>query len=281
MTQDVAWYDAVWENYRKHGRHDLPWRLAESTDNFNPYNIMVSEVMLQQTQVARVLVKYPQFLQQFPTVAALAHAPLADVLVAWSGLGYNRRAKFLWQAAQMVEREYDGAFPKTVAELTKLPGVGVNTAGAIVAYAFDQPVCFIETNIRTVLINYLFAGEMTVKDAELNPYVQWSIDEVVQTGESPREWYWALMDHGTFIKKTVGNMGRQSATYTKQSRFEGSRRQIRGAVLRLLGEQPLSYGALLQACTDDRLQSVLTDLIDESIIHHDAGSYYLGQRDTI
>ena len=118
--------------YRQHGRHDLPWRQT-ANDFFDPYEIMVSELMLQQTQVARVIPKYPSFLTAFPTVSRLAAAPLGAVLTAWSGLGYNRRAKYLQQAAQAIAGR--GTFPATGAELQRLPGVGVNTAAAIRAYA--------------------------------------------------------------------------------------------------------------------------------------------------
>ena len=136
----------VWDYFETHGRHDLPWRLP--TDRgFDPYAIMVSEIMLQQTQVGRVIPKFQAFMKQFPTVQALASAPLSDVLQAWSGLGYNRRAKFLWQAAQQVVTDYAGVMPKTLEDLVRLPGIGKNTAGAIMAYAYDQPVYFIETNI--------------------------------------------------------------------------------------------------------------------------------------
>ena len=154
----------VWEYYDQSGRHSLSWRLPEPDGRFNPYKIMVSEVMLQQTQVSRVIVKYQQFLELFPTVTDLARAELGQVLTAWQGLGYNRRAKFLWQAAQMVEAEFAGVFPQDQKELTRLPGIGINTAGAIMAYAYDQPVSFIETNIRTVFIHHFFHDQQAVPD---------------------------------------------------------------------------------------------------------------------
>lgn len=123
----------------------MPWR-----EDTRPYYVLVSEIMLQQTQVERVIPKFEAFIDKFPSTKELAKASLADVLTMWSGLGYNRRAKFLHEAAQMIENEFGGTFPDALQELVKLPGVGVNTAGAIVAYSFNQPVSFIETNVRTV-----------------------------------------------------------------------------------------------------------------------------------
>lgn len=267
----------VWEYYDAHGRHDLLWRKPNADGSFDPYKIMVSEVMLQQTQVARVTIKYQEFLQSFPNVAALAAALLADVLAAWSGLGYNRRAKFLWQAAQLIQREYDGVFPIDAAELVKLPGVGKNTAGAIAAYAFNAPEVFIETNIRTVFIHHFFADQTDVPDSALTPLIQQALEVAcADPRRSPREWYWALMDYGTFIKQAVGNVSRSSKTYTKQSAFEGSKRQVRGQVLRALGSAAQTSAELAGQITDERLPSVLADLLDESMIFKANGRYHLG-----
>ena len=144
----------LWRYYREHGRHDLPWRQAAAIQN--PYKIMLSELMLQQTQVDRVIPKYELFLREFPTLHALAAADQSQVLSAWSGLGYNRRARYIHQAAQMIERDYKNKFPATHDELVTLPGVGPNTAGAILAYAYNQPAVFIETNVRTVFFAPLF-----------------------------------------------------------------------------------------------------------------------------
>ncbi len=280
MTPDVRrCEDAVWAYYEKHGRHDLPWRLQDSKGSFNPYFIMVSEIMLQQTQVGRVIPKYEQFLARFPDVQSLAAAPLADVLVAWSGLGYNRRAKFLWQAARMVVDDFAGTFPETVGELVKLPGIGINTAGAIAAYAFDRPVTFIETNVRTVLIHHFFADQDDITDKQLLPLLQQIMDNIVADAipeRSSRTWHWALMDYGTYLKQTVGNMNRQSKTYAKQSTFNGSKRQIRGQVLRLLSEGAQTLDALQKNVADDRLDAVLRDLIQEEFITYKDERYHLG-----
>ncbi len=167
QTDIAAFQDTVRDYYLSHGRHELPWRLPETDGSFDPYEIMVSELMLQQTQVNRVIPKYLAFIDAFPTASALADASLGDVLVAWQGLGYNRRAKFLWQAAQQIVNEWHGVWPQEAARLTALPGVGINTAGAIAAYAFNQPVIFIETNVRSVYFHHFFNDQSDVADKDL------------------------------------------------------------------------------------------------------------------
>lgn len=269
MHGAAAFQETVWRYYRQSGRHDLPWRLPDSNGVFDPYRILVSEIMLQQTQVSRVVSKFLSFTHQFPTFATLAAAPLGDVLKAWSGLGYNRRAKFLWQAAGMAIAEYAGGLPATTRELRRLPGIGVNTAGAVAAYAFNVPAVFIETNIRTVFIHHFFTGQQSVHDRDI-------ADIVAQTlPPNPREWYWALMDYGTFLKQTLGNISQSSAHYAKQSAFAGSRRQIRGRVLHLLGEGAKTDRALAAAIPDERLPGVLADLVQEGMVIRQASQYML------
>ena len=250
-------HETVWAYYRKAAR-SMPWR-----DNPEPYWVLVSELMLQQTQVARVLPKFLTFIDTFPTIKALAKAPLSDVLRQWSGLGYNRRAKFLHQAAQAVVQDYAGVIPQTIEELVKLPGIGKNTAGAIMAYAFNQPVVFIETNIRSVYFYHFFADQEQIDDKELYDVVAATLDT-----EHPRQWYWALMDYGTFLKQTVGNNSTRSKHYAKQSTFAGSVRQLRGAVLRLLlDEGPRTAAALsVQLDNDQRLPTVIKQLADEGFV---------------
>ena len=171
----------VWDFYHQSGRHDLPWRKTT-----NPYHIAVSELMLQQTQVVRVVPKYKAFLELFPTVEVLTAAPLGNVLKAWQGLGYNRRAKFLWQAAQAVVDIHHKTWPKTLVELKTLPGIGNYTAGAIMNFAYNKPVPLIETNIRTVYLHHFFLQQEVVSDKELLPVIERTLDE-----ENPREWNWA------------------------------------------------------------------------------------------
>jgi len=265
-----AFQERIFYYYETAGRHQLPWRLANQDGLFDPYKITVSELMLQQTQVSRVIPKYQEFLKVFPTVQALAEAPLSEVLIHWSGLGYNRRAKFLRQTAQKVCDNFGGSFPRTKNELIQLPGIGANTAGAILAYAFNEPVLFVETNIRTVFIHHFFADQTEVADSALVPLIEASLPL-----ERPREWYWALMDYGSHLKQTVGNLSRASRSYAKQSAFQGSRRQVRGRVLRLLtsGAHPLQ--ALRKAIDDERLETVLTDLINEGLIERKGAIYQL------
>jgi A/G-specific adenine glycosylase len=226
--------------------------------------------MLQQTQVSRVLIKYAEFLEKFPTVQTLAQASLGDVLIAWQGLGYNRRAKFLWQAAQMVVREWRGGFPASPEDLVRLPGIGKNTAGAVMAYAYNQPAIFIETNVRTVYIHEFFKDAEAVPDKDISALLQQTI-----MPDSPRIFYWALMDYGTYLKKTVGNASVRSAHHVRQSPFEGSRRQVRGAVLRSLSSRGLSWQELASAIADERLAAVLQELAAEGMIDLTNGIYHL------
>jgi len=262
----AQFHETLWEYYHEHGRHDLPWRQPEADSTFDPYKIMVSELMLQQTQVSRVLPKYVAFLEHFPTTASLGEAELGDVLRMWQGLGYNRRAKFLWQAAQAVQTK--GIFPNTRAELVTLPGVGVNTAGAILAYVRNEPVLFIETNVRTVYIHHFFHEEVAIDDRAITELLAETLDQ-----EHVREFYWALMDYGSNLKVTMGNLSRSSKQYVKQSPFAGSRRQVRGLVLRLLSEGPRSQTELQELITDERLESVLADLVAEELVHTRGGVY--------
>ncbi len=210
----------VWDHHRE-SRRDLPWRCT-----FDPYEILVSEIMLQQTQVARVLDKYPLFLSAFPTVAALASADVGAVLAVWQGLGYNRRALALYRAAKAIVEEHGGTFPDTVEGLRKLPGVGEATAAAVSAFAFGRGQPFIETNIRAAYIHFFFPGQDGIPDAAILPLVQATIDP-----DDPREWFYALMDYGVWVKRTYGNPSRRSRHHTVQSRFAGSRREVRAGVL--------------------------------------------------
>lgn len=226
--------------------------------------------MLQQTQVGRVLPKYLAFIERFPTIQALAAAGLDEVLVQWQSLGYNRRAKFLWRAAQMVVSDFAGRMPEQFDQLIALPGVGKNTAGAIMAYAYNQPVIFIETNIRSVYFHHFFADKTKVPDGEIANVIEQTIDV-----ENPREFYWALMDYGTYIKKQVGSNIQQSKHYTKQSPFAGSRRQVRGEVVRQLAKGQQSLSQLQQNIHDSRLDEVLKQLQSEGLIRETAQGYRL------
>lgn len=248
----------VYDFFRKYQRR-LPWRSTR-----NPYHILVSEIMLQQTQVSRVLVKYQPFLRKFPSFKALSRAPLRDVLQAWQGLGYNRRAMALQRCAQTVVHEFNGKLPRDPKALVKLPGIGQATAGAIVAFAFNKPVAFIETNIRTVFIHFFFAGRTRVNDTEIFSLVSKTIDRV-----QPRQWYYGLMDYGAYLKKKIGNKSRHSAHYTRQAQFAGSNRQLRGMLIRTLLEQPYAeLNKLIQYIPFSKrlVMSSLSQMVQEGLI---------------
>ena len=254
--------------YEKSGRHDMPWR--HTTD---PYHILVSEIMLQQTQVERVTIKYPAFIGAFPDFTALAGAPLADILRVWQGMGYNRRAIALQKCALRVVDEYGGCLPQDVETLVTFPGIGRATASSIAAFAFNQPVAFIETNIRRVFIHHFFRDRESVRDDEILPLVERALYR-----ENPRVWYWALMDLGTSLKKSVPNPNRRSVHYTKQSAFEGSDRRIRGLVLKLLVSRgQMTPAAIIRELGEerDRVLKILAGLEDEGFIRKSGGKITL------
>jgi A/G-specific adenine glycosylase len=217
----------IYRHYEHSGRM-LPWRRTR-----DPYKILVSEIMLQQTQVERVLAKYEFFLKEFPSLSALAKARLKDVLTAWQGLGYNKRAIALKKIAEHVDNKLAGTFPSDYAALVKLPGIGPATACAVLTFAFDVPTVFIETNIRSVFLYIFFAGERDVRDEKLYPLVECTLDR-----SNPRTWYYALMDYGAMLKQHFGNPNRNSAHRKEQAPFEGSNRQLRGEIISLILANP-------------------------------------------
>lgn len=222
----------VWRYYRTHGRR-LPWR--ETND---PYHILVSEIMLQQTRVERVKEKYGGFIAAFPDFPSLAAAPLQKIMIHWQGLGYNRRAIFLKRIAEEIVTTYEGTLPSSVETLMQLPGIGRATASAIAAFAFNQPTAFIETNIRRVFIHFFFRTKEGVHDRELLPLVELTVDR-----RNPREWYYALMDYGARLKKETTNPNRQSRHYQSQPPFKGSQRELRGLILKTV----LRHGEISEA----------------------------------
>ncbi len=253
--------------YRSHGRV-LPWRKTT-----NPYRITVSEIMLQQTQVERVVRKYPEFIREFPDFTALARASLAAVIARWQGMGYNRRAIALKRLAENVVADHGGRLPDTPEALVTLPGIGPATAASITVFAFNRPVVFIETNIRRVFIHHFFEDTIGVTDRDLLPYVERTLDR-----KNPRDWYNALMDYGAMLAGRVPNPNRRSAHYTRQSRFEGSNRQVRGQVLKLLAENGKISKVAFRKRLDvpvDRLEAVLAGLETEGFIQKTLRSYTL------
>ena len=249
----------VWKHYRTHGRHDLPWR--KTTD---AYRILVSEVMLQQTQVERVIPYYKNFLKEFPTVAALAKAPLSSVLRQWQGLGYNRRAKMLHEAAKVVVREHKGRMPKDAVVLETLPGVGPYTARALAAFSANADSIFIETNIRTAVTHHFFPKKKTISDKEVLEV----LTRAYPKGKA-REWYAALMDYGSHLKRSGVRINARAKGYAKQSKFEGSERQARGAVLRALLSGTQTKKALTGLLGTERrpqMESALVKLVQEGLV---------------
>lgn len=226
----------IFDWYRCNGRNNLPWRKAR-----NPYRILISEVMLQQTQVSRVIPKYRQFLCKFPTIEGLGRAPLKAVLLAWQGMGYNRRALYLKRTAAIIQRDFNGRIPSDPEMLRQLPGIGPGTAGAIAAFAFGKRVAFIETNIRRVFIHFFFADRRRIRDAEILKAVAATLP-----ARNIRAWYYALMDYGALALKGIENPNRRSSQYARQPKFTGSTRELRGKIMTemLRRKQGLAPGEL-------------------------------------
>lgn len=255
---------------REGARHyrDLPWRGIDDA-----YAVLVSEVMLQQTQVKRVLGYWPRFLKAFPTIDALAAASTSDVLELWQGLGYNRRALLLKRCADACAAEHAGELPNTAEELVKLPGIGPATAAGVVAFAYNKPSLYLETNVRTVFLHELFPGKESVKDSEIAPLVRMSCPQ-----NDVRGWYCALLDYGAHLKATLPNPSRRSAHHARQSEFEGSRRQKRAELVRIVlaaGAEGVSMKQALRALDLEERRggrdavdpgeasSIVKDLLDE------------------
>ena len=253
---------------------EMPWR-----QNISAYAVWISESMLQQTQVNRVIPKFESFMHMFPTPDALAAASAGDVLEAWQGLGYNRRALALKRAAEIISVEHGGKMPTTQEELMALPGVGPATSAGIMAFAYDTPSVYLETNVRSVLIHHFFFDESQVKDKILADAAR-----LVCPKTHVRQWYWGLLDYGSHLKKVVGNPSRKAAAYTKQSKFEGSHRQKRSFLVRRL----LALGsAELESLTADinevesakkrgvlsldEVEAILQELAREGFCIYDSG----------
>ncbi|MBQ6454879.1 MAG: adenine glycosylase [Eggerthellaceae bacterium] len=255
---------------------EMPWRNISDA-----YGVLVSEVMLQQTQVSRALGRWERFMKRFPTVGSLANAQMGEVLEEWQGLGYNRRALSLKRACETCLSDMGGTLPQTAKELQTLPGIGPSTAAGVVAFAYNKPAIYLDTNVRAVFIHELFPDRDQVKDRELIPLVEDTCPET-----DPRTWYYALLDYGVVLKSQGANPSRRSAQYARQSSFQGSHRQKRAEVLRIvLGNPGIAYDELKArldlfeekhgrgVCSDEEFDSIIEDLVNEGFFSRD-GVYY-------
>ncbi len=260
----------VWDYYNQHKR-DFPWRKTK-----NPYHIWVSEVMLQQTQTDRVVPKYKAFLKRFPTVRALASASQKDVLESWQGLGYNRRGLNLKRAAEEIVGHFKGRIPSKPEALLALPGIGEYTSKAIITFAYNVPLVFIETNIRTVYLEYFFKNSKTqIHDKEILRLVEKTMDII-----NPREWFYALMDYGVMLKKIHKAKNIKSVHYRKQTPFQGSGRQVRSTILKyILENHKLTLPALckipLLKNKKNMVQEKIQELVHEGFIVKDKNYYVI------
>ena len=267
-TGKRAFRRTLYAYFAEHGR-DLPWR-----NTSNPYHIVVSEIMLQQTQVDRVIARFETFIATFPTFEALDAAQLADVYAVWQGLGYNRRALALKRIAALVVHEHNGIVPQSMDILATFPGIGRATAASICAYAFNMPAVYVETNIRSVFIHLFFNDRLQVDDAEISALVEQTLDRA-----HPAKWYSALMDYGTMLKKVHHNPSRRSKTHSVQSPFKGSRRQVRGAIMRLVSAQPgltaLQLSKHISNSSTDIITAIAQSLCTEGMLSQTGKRYFI------
>ena len=258
---------------------ELPWRYID-----DPYAVLVSEVMLQQTQVKRVLDYWPRFMRTFPSIDALASSEVSLVLEMWQGLGYNRRALALRKSAEICSRDYKGNLPATYDELIVLPGIGPATAAGVLSFALQKPSMYLETNVRTVFLHELFPGECDVHDKLIEPLVRRSCPNV-----DPRSWYYALLDYSAYLKATNPNPSRRSKHHSKQSKFEGSRRQKRAEILRMvLTSEGMAEPQIVRELADferehkreapdeSLVEGILSDLLSEGFLRFENGLYSVG-----
>lgn len=253
-AQLEAFTATVWREGEAHHR-DLPWRYID-----DPYEVLVSEIMLQQTQVVRVEKYWPRFLEHFPTLDALAAAEVPLVLEMWQGLGYNRRALALKRTAEYCSEHYAGKLPETYEDLLALPGIGPATAGGVMAFAFQKPSLYLETNVRTVFLHELFPDQEGVSDKALEPLVRATCSEA-----DPRGWYYALLDYGAYLKSIMPNPSRRSKHYAKQSAFEGSKRQKRAELVRIVLAQSGISTEEAQCALDEFERSKGRDGVDPAL----------------
>jgi A/G-specific adenine glycosylase len=266
--------------YRKNNRDYLPWRFTKKKP-VSPYEIFVSEIMLQQTQVGRVLEKYPKFLKAFPTIQHLARAPLPKLLRVWQGMGYNRRARYLKEAAEIMVKDYKGVVPSDLAILRRLPGVGPYTVGAIACFAYNKPVVFLDTNIRKVFLHH-FLMSLPRRSLTLAPRNDNKIDdsqilaiaEKTLDRKNPRRWHYALMDYGAVMLNNKPELLKQAKIYHKQSRFEGSTRYWRSQIVKYLLRYGQVSGEELQMLVACNIHPLLTSLVRDGLVEASSPGLY-------
>ncbi|MDR3337171.1 MAG: A/G-specific adenine glycosylase [Treponema sp.] len=255
----------IYSYYEESGRH-FPWREKPSG-----WGVLVSEFMLQQTQTDRVIPYWLRWMKLWPKPSLLAASPMETVQREWSGLGYNRRSRFLRQCAKFITEDHQGKVPETPEILKTLPGIGNYTAGAVAAFAYNYPSVFIETNIRSVVLHFFFPDKEGVEDKEIFPVLEEALDR-----DNARKWYYALMDYGAALKKVTANPGRRSAAYARQSRFEGSFRQLRGRVVKCLAFKGPATGEEIARRTgidEEELYKVIDSLEKEMMVAEKEGRY--------
>ena len=260
-SQVIKTFQTIISSFFKQNGRKFPFR-----EDTTPYNVLISEMMLQQTQTGRVTTKYLEFKQEFPDFASLAHAPLDLVLKRWQGLGYNRRAIALKKIAEIVIDNHEGVLPDDIGILKTFPQIGHNTASSIAAFAFNKPVVFIETNIRRVYIYFFFPKRKNIDDNEIFPIVEQTLDK-----DNPKKWYYALMDYGVMLKKQHPELHKRSKHYKKQAPFKGSNRQIRGKILKLLiksSEISLNYLSETLNIDPEKLRLILSQMEKEGFLKY-------------
>lgn len=250
--------------YKKNKRYDLPWRYTKNRP-VGAYEILVSEIMLQQTQVSRVLDKFPKFLHAFPTISHLASAPLDKVLREWQGMGYNRRALYLKKCAEETVKTCNGRIPSDVVLLKTLPGIGPYTAGAVSCFAFNTQSVFLDTNIRKFFIHHFFTRprdtHKKISDAEIFP-----IAEKLLYKKNPRVWNYALMDYGALVLARKPELLPRAKNYHKQSPFLGSNRFFRSQIVQyLLKHKQASFDELQKTSPRD-IAPILVSLQKEGLV---------------
>ncbi|HWR27858.1 MAG TPA: Fe-S cluster assembly protein HesB [Candidatus Thermoplasmatota archaeon] len=263
-TEIKRFQKKVFSFYEKNKR-DLPWRKT-----IDPYKILLSELMLQQTQVKRVILYYEKWIARWPTIDALASASLPEVLHMWMGLGYNTRAKNLHTTARKIVATFNSDVLQAMKQYKELPGIGKYTSQAVQIFSSNSDLVTVDTNIRRILISE-FKLPIKIADKEL-----WLLAETcLPLGES-RDWHNALMDYGA-LHMTAQKTGIKPKT--QQTQFEGSNRQIRAQILRCLLQKSMSFSELEKTVGigQMRLGAILDKMMNEKIIENKNKTYHLNE----